>query len=74
MKFSSDCARLGSFEIGLDRRRGIFLPSVHTAVENGRHQLRVQRDGRRKLRGFRAHILVHFFQLDNIRIVHRQRR
>lgn len=38
--------RLESFEIGMDYRLRIFLRSVHTAIENGRHRLRVQRDRR----------------------------
>lgn len=66
--------RLESFEIGMDHRHWIFLRSDHTAVENGRYGLRVQRNGRCELRGFCTDLLVYILQLDHICLLHGQRR
>lgn len=63
---------LGPLEVGLDRRHWIFLRSVYTPFQDGRHRLRVQRQRCRQLCGFCAHLLVHFFQLDYIRLIHGQ--
>jgi hypothetical protein len=62
------------FEVRMGRRRRILLRGVHTTVENGFHRLRVRRERRGQLCGFRADLLVHIFQLDHIRLVHWQRR
>lgn len=58
----------------MDRRHRILLRGVHTPVENGRHRVRVQREGRGQLRGLCAHLLVYILQLDHIRLLYGQRR
>lgn len=78
-RFSAKCSRLsflctGPFATGMDRRHRILLRGVHTPVENGRHRVRVQREGRGQLRGLCAHLLVYILQLDHIRLLYGQRR
>lgn len=61
-------------EIRMDRCDRVILRSVHSTVENGRHQVRVQRHRCCELRSICTDLLVYFFQLDYIHLVHGQRR